>query len=195
MARETVGRLRWVLIWWVAVAMCLGQVEVAHSADQGERVKALETKLDQTLDLVRALSQRVEELEAQLASRGALGGGNGEVAVAQPSGGDGTSTGAQPSGGNGGVAGARPSNANGRATGVRSSGGDGQVAAVRPSGSDATSTGTLVSGGNGQVVVAQPAGVEPSGPGVAADQAELTARSRCVGAGAQSDGGGVRAGG
>jgi hypothetical protein len=111
MVKEADFRLRWVLIRWVAVAMCLGQVEIAHSAEQGERVSALEAKLDQTLELVRALSQRVEELEAQLARSKELDGGNGGVAVARPSGGEGPGTVTQPLDGNGQMAVTQPSGA------------------------------------------------------------------------------------
>jgi hypothetical protein len=68
----------------VALAMLLGQCLSAHAADDADRVGALEKKLDQTLDLVRALSQRVEELESQLANSKQPAGTNGQVAAQPP---------------------------------------------------------------------------------------------------------------
>jgi hypothetical protein len=68
----------------VALAMLLGQCLSAHAADDADRVGALEKKLDQTLDLVRALSQRVQELESQLANSKQPAGTNGQVAAQPP---------------------------------------------------------------------------------------------------------------
>jgi len=68
----------------VALTMLLGQCLSAHAADDADRVGALEKKLDQTLDLVRALSQRVQELETQLANSKQPAGTNGQVAAQPP---------------------------------------------------------------------------------------------------------------
>src|ERR1700742_1112322 len=72
------------LVRLAIVAMLLGQCLVARAADDADRVSALEKKLDQTLDLVRALSQRVQELETQLANGKQPEGANGQVAATQP---------------------------------------------------------------------------------------------------------------
>ena len=71
------------LIRLVALALLLGQCLIAHAADDTDRVSALEKKLDQTLDMVRALSQRVQELETQLANNKQAAGANGQVAATQ----------------------------------------------------------------------------------------------------------------
>jgi hypothetical protein len=68
----------------VALTMLLGQCLSAHAADDADRVGALEKKLDQTLDLVRALSQRVRDLETQLANNKQPAGTNGQVAAQPP---------------------------------------------------------------------------------------------------------------
>jgi hypothetical protein len=72
------------LVRLVVLAMLLGQCLTARAADDADRVSALEKKLDQTLDLVRALSQRVQELETQLANGKQPEGANGQVAATQP---------------------------------------------------------------------------------------------------------------
>lgn len=72
------------LIRVVALAMLLGQSLIAHAADDADRINALEKKLDQTLDLVRTLSQRVQELETQLANGKQPAGTNGQVAATPP---------------------------------------------------------------------------------------------------------------
>jgi hypothetical protein len=65
-------------------AMLLGQCLIAHAADDADRVSTLEKKLDQTLDLVRALSRRVQELETQLANNKQPAAANAQVAAQPP---------------------------------------------------------------------------------------------------------------
>src|SRR5437764_13730343 len=59
------GRRAWVGALLVAG---LGQTLVTHAAaDDSDRIAALEQKLDQSLQLIRQLSARVNDLEAQAA--------------------------------------------------------------------------------------------------------------------------------
>jgi hypothetical protein len=73
------------LIRALVLAMLLGQSLSVYAADEASRVSALEKKLDQTLASVRELSQRVQELETQLANSKQPAGTNGQVAATQPS--------------------------------------------------------------------------------------------------------------
>ena len=74
------------LIRVIVLVLLLGSSLVARAAEDPDRVGALEKKLDQTLELVRKLSQRVEELETQLANSKQPAGANGQVAATQPQG-------------------------------------------------------------------------------------------------------------
>jgi outer membrane murein-binding lipoprotein Lpp len=54
---------------WVGALLVagLGHTLVTHAADDSDRIAALEQKLDQSLQLIRQLSARVQDLEAQVA--------------------------------------------------------------------------------------------------------------------------------
>lgn len=68
----------------VFALLALSQCLVAHAADSQDRISVLEKKLDQTLELVRQLSTRVNELETQVANSKQPAAGAPQVAAAQP---------------------------------------------------------------------------------------------------------------
>ncbi len=75
--------------------LALLQCVAAHAAAPDDRISVLEKKLDQTLELVRQLSTRVQELETQVANGSQPAAGNPQVAATPPAGAKGAAPGPQ----------------------------------------------------------------------------------------------------